>query len=207
MFDGHAQFVGASQNQSKVEREGLAAQQQSSRRMTKNPHIRILKGAENPRCHLFAALVKPGVNAGDDNLHLRQGLVLEVERAIGQNVYFDPREDAYATFHCAINGTDTLDVLERPPIIEPIGHGQVLRVIGNGDVAVPHSERGLRHFANGVVPVGGAGVHMQIAANGASVNQLRHAALRSTFNLAQVLAQFGGDTVHLQRRVNLLFAL
>ena len=53
----------------------------------------------HPRRHLFAALLEARMHAGDHHIHLRQHLVVQVERAVGQNVHLDARKDANAALH------------------------------------------------------------------------------------------------------------
>ncbi len=54
----------------------------------------VLEGAEDAGGGLFDGLVEAGVDAGDDDVHLGEGGVVEVERAVGEDVDFDAGEDA-----------------------------------------------------------------------------------------------------------------
>ncbi len=114
--------------------------------------------------HLFAALLEARVHAGDDDVHLRQHFVVQVESAVGQNVDLDAGEDADAAFHLLVHFANALDVFEGALLVEAVGHGQVLGVVGDGDVLVSAREAGLGHLADGVVAVGGGGVHVHVAA-------------------------------------------
>ena len=144
--------------------KGFAAQQQPAGGVAEDARIGILNGAQHARRHLFAALLEARVDAGDDHIHLRQHFVVEVERAVGQDVDLDAGEDADAAFHLLVHFADALDVLEGALFIEAVGHGQVLRVVGDGDVLVAVGERGFGHLADGVAAVGGGGVHVHVAA-------------------------------------------
>ena len=79
-------------------------------------------------------------------------------------------------FISSVDLADALHVGQRARIVEAVGHGQVLRVVGDRDVAQPARQRRLGHLADGVAAVGGLGVHVQIAANVGERNQLRQAA-------------------------------
>ena len=65
---------------------------------------------------------------------------------------------------CFVDFADAFDVLEGALFVEAVGHGQVFGVVGDGDVLVAVRERGVGHFADGVVAVGGGGVHVHVAA-------------------------------------------
>ncbi len=54
----------------------------------------VFEGAEDAGGHLFDGLVEEGVDAGDDDVHLGEGGVVEVEGAVGEDVDFDAGEDA-----------------------------------------------------------------------------------------------------------------
>ena len=52
--------------------------------------FRVLNGLDHAALgHLIAALLKPGMNAGDHHIHLRQHFVVQIERAVGQNIHLD----------------------------------------------------------------------------------------------------------------------
>ncbi len=163
VLDGDAQFGGASQDRTYVEGIGFASQELSAGGVAEDPRVGILDGTEHASGHLFATLVKARVDAGDDHVHLGEDFVVEVERAIGQNVDLDAGEDADAAFHLLVHFTDAADVFERALFIEAVGHGQVFGVVGDGDVLIAPGECGVGHFANGVVAIGGGGVHVHVA--------------------------------------------
>jgi hypothetical protein len=114
--------------------KGLAAQQQAAGGMAEDAHIGIFDGAQDAGGHLFAALLKAGVNAGDDDVHLGEDFVVQVERAVGEDVDLDAGEDADAAFHLPVDFANALDVFEGALLVEAVGHGQVLGVVGDGDV-------------------------------------------------------------------------
>ena len=70
--------------------------------------MRVFEGAEDAVGHLFDGLVEVGVDAGDDDVHLGEGGVVEVERAVGEDVDFDAGEDADTAFHLGVDFADAL---------------------------------------------------------------------------------------------------
>ena len=54
-------------------------------------------------------------------------------------------------------------MLDRTFVIQAIGEGQILRVVGDGHVFVAMSAGGLGHFYDGVAAVGFDGVHVHVA--------------------------------------------
>ena len=105
------------------------------------------------------------MDAGDDNVHLGEGAVVEIELAFGEDVYLDAGEDSDAPLKLGIDFADALDVGERAGVIEAVCHSEVLAVIGDGDVGQTAGDGGFGHLADGVAAVGGFGVHVEVAAN------------------------------------------
>src|ERR1700751_1386717 len=103
--------------------------------MAEDRGVRVLDRLEQTVGHLTAFLVELGVNAGDDKVHLREDLVGEVEVALAEDIDLNSGEDLDA-FHAIADFANTLDVYEGALVVEAIGEGQVLRVIGDGDVLV-----------------------------------------------------------------------
>ena len=134
--------------------------------MAENSHIRIFDRAQHARRHLLAALLEARVHAGDHHVHLREHFVVQVERAVGENVHLDAGEDANAALHRFVHFVESrCDLLERALFVEAVGHGQILRVVGDGDVFVAALQRRLGHLADRVAAVAGRGVHVHVAAN------------------------------------------
>ena len=121
--------------------------------MAEDPHVGILDGAQHAGGHLLAALVEAGMDTGDHDIHLRQHFVVKIEGAVGKNVDLDAGEDADAALHrgrlrgCARGARG-------PASRRGLGHGQILRVVGDGDVLQAARDGGLRHLADGVAAVG-----------------------------------------------------
>ena len=64
-----------------------------------------------------------------------------------------------------VGGANARDVLDRPLVVETVGEGQVLGVVGDGDVLVAALLGGFGHLLDGVAPVGFDGVHVHFAAH------------------------------------------
>ena len=64
------------------------------------PRIRMLGFlmARRKRRSSFVALLKTGVDAGNDDVDLGEHFVFEVERAVGEDVDFDSGKDADSAF-------------------------------------------------------------------------------------------------------------
>ncbi len=71
--------------------------------MAEDADVGVLDGAQDAGGHLLAGLLETGVDAGDDDVHLGEHFVVEVEGAVGEDVDFDAGEDADAAFHLAID--------------------------------------------------------------------------------------------------------
>ena len=66
---------------------------------------------------------------------------------------------------CLVDLADARDVFEGALLVEAVGHGQVFGVVGDGDVLIAARQGGVGHLADGVVAVGGGGVHVHVAAD------------------------------------------
>ena len=132
--------------------------------MAEDADVRVLDGAEDAGGHLVAALLEAAVDAGDDDVHLCEHFVVEIERAVGEDVDFNAGEDADAAFHLLVDFANALHMFEGALFVEAVGHGQVFGVVGDGDVLEPALDGGLSHLGDGVAAVGCRGVHVHVAA-------------------------------------------
>ena len=107
-------------------------------------------------------LIEDGVDAGDDDVHLREDVVGEIEVAFGEDVDFDSGEDRDAV-DFLVGFANALDVFDGALVVEAVGEGQVLGVVGDGHVLIAARFRGLGHFFDGVPAVGFDGVHVHVA--------------------------------------------
>jgi hypothetical protein len=138
VFDGDAEFGGAGEDLSMSIGVGLAAEDLAAGGMAEDADVRVFERAEDAGGHLFDGLVEVGVDAGDDDVHLGEGGVVEVERAVGEDVDLDAGKDADAAVlpsKLGVDFADALDVGQRARVVQAVGHGEVLGVVGDGDVA------------------------------------------------------------------------
>ena len=73
------------------------------------------------------------MDRGDDDVELGEAVVGEIHRAVGPDVALDPGEHGDA-LEPSVQLADAAGVFERAPLVEPVGHGERLAVIGDGDV-------------------------------------------------------------------------
>ena len=64
------------------------------------------------------------------------------------------------------------DVLERALIVKAVGHGQIFGMVGDGDVFVAAGEAASAISRMRVFSVGGVGVHVDVAANVALLDEV-----------------------------------
>src|ERR1700733_2715635 len=118
-------FGGGGQNCVHVESVAVAAQLDASGGMANDGSIRIRDGVQQALGHLRRFLIEDGVDAGDDDVHLRQYVVGEIESAVGEDVDFDAGEDGDA-FDLFSGFANALDVGDGARVVESVGEGQVL---------------------------------------------------------------------------------
>ena len=106
---------------------------------------------------------------------LRERVVLEVKLAFTEDVDLDAGEEVDAALHLVVDLAYAGGVRKRTAVIHAIGHGEVLAVIGDGDVASAPCNRGFGHLADGAGAVGLGGVHVDIAVKVRERNELRQA--------------------------------
>src|SRR5580704_16147120 len=78
VLHGHAQFGAAAKDGASVELVRFAAQKLSAGGMAEDAGIGILDGPQEAGGHFVARLLEAGVNAGDDDVHLGENLVVKV---------------------------------------------------------------------------------------------------------------------------------
>ena len=64
---------------------------------------------------------------------------------------------------CLFGGVDACDVLDGALVVEAVGEGQILGVVGDGHVFIAARFCGLGHFFDRVLAVGFDGVHVNVA--------------------------------------------
>src|ERR1700689_5454826 len=174
--------------------------------MSDDRRVRILDGFQQPLGHLGRVLIENGMHAGDDEIHLGQHVVGEIEIAVGEYVDFDAGEngdavDLFAGLAYARN------MRNGALVVEAVGEGQVLGLVGYGHVFVAACLGGLGHFFDGVAAVGFHGVHVDVALNIFLRNQLGQRVFFGRVDLAEIFANLGRDVVEIQFGVDFFFGL
>ena len=184
--------------------------------MAEDADVGVFQGAEDAGGGLFDGLVEVGVDAGDDDVHLGEGGVVEIEGAVGEDVDLDAGEDADFSgvlfAELIVDLADALDVFEGAEVVEAAGHGEGFGVIGDGDVAEAAGHGGFGHLTDGVAAVGGVGVHVEIAVDVGADDEVGEGVVRRAakaggggFDLAGVFAELGRDVVEVKGLVDFGF--
>ena len=145
------------------------------------------------------------MHAGDDQIHLLQDRVREVKRAVAENVHFDSGKNLDA-IDLLVGGADMLDMLHRPLVIQSVGEGQVLGVVGNGYVFVTMLDGSLSHFLDGFPAVGFDGMHVDITLQISLRNKSGQGVFFRCVDFALVFPQLRWNVVELEFGVDILFS-
>ena len=140
--------------------------------MAEDIDVRIGERLQDPVCHLCAVLVESGMHRGDDDVERGQAVVGQIERSVGSDIAFDPREEPNAN-PLGVEGTDARGVGERPSLVEPIGHRQRLTVVRDGDVLETRVACRGCHRPQPVLAVAFGRVRVQIAAQVCPIDEMR----------------------------------
>ena len=103
-----------------------------------------------------------------------------------------------------VERADRLHLATELGLVGAARHRQVAGVIGDRDVLAARGACGARHRLDRVGAVGPVGLGLEIAAQGAVLDQPRQAARAGGLDLALVLAQLGRDVRQVEARVDLL---
>ena len=144
------------------------------------------------------------MHAGDDQIHLSEHIVGEIEIAVGQNIDFDTGEDRDAV-DLLVGFADALDVNHGALVVKTVGEGQVLGVIRNGHVLVAARLGSCCHFFDRVLAVGFDGVHVHVALQIVFRDEGRESVVFGGVYLAEILTQFGRNVIELQLGVDFFF--
>ena len=159
--------------------------------------------AHQPIGHLGGFQIHVAVDAADDDVEFGQRVFGEIHRAVAPDVAFEAGEDAEREA-AAIELAHLLGEGDGALFIQAVGHGEGLRMIGDGDVFVAQRAGGLGHFFERGAAVGFGGVHVEIAADVGELDQLGQAAFERGFDLAAVFAQLRRNPVRGRARRTLL---
>ena len=98
-------------------------------------------------------------------------------------------------------------MLQRSLVIQSVGEGQILGVVGDGHVFVAALDGSLSHFLDGFAAVGFDGVHMDITPQISLRDKSRQSVLFRRVDLALILPQLRWNVVELEFGVDILFSL
>ena len=104
-----------------VDRIGIAAPQQPSRRVGEDAHVRMAQGPEDPFGHRLFSHVELGVHRDHHDVERAERLLVQVETAVGQDIHLGALEDGDA----AVPAPDLLDdayLAAEPCPVHPPGH-------------------------------------------------------------------------------------
>ncbi len=201
-FHGHLLSRGSFQHGLDIEGISIAAEQHASGGVADQRSIWIFHRLEQAVSHLGRALVEMGVHAGDDDVHLLEHGVGEVEGAVGQDVHFDAGKNCDLAQH-VVHGANALDVFDGALVVEAVGKCQVLRVVGDGHVLVAILLGGRGHFFDGVAAVSFDGVHVDVALQVGLGDQIGQGMGLGGVDFTEIFAQLGRNVIELEPGVNL----
>ena len=137
-------FGGGFDDGGHVDRVAFAFQQQPARRMRQHRDPRMRQRLADALGHASAGMLKPLMHGGDDVIEQRQRLVVEIERAVGQDVALGAEEDA-ETFlrELRVELLDFLGLLADALLVEAVGLPLRFAVVGDAEVLQAEVHRGL----------------------------------------------------------------
>ncbi len=210
-----------------VDLVGVALEDLAAGGVAENIDVRVFAGAQDAGGDLLGGLVEAGVDAGDDDVELGEGVVFEVHLAVEEDVAFDAGEEAEgdrgfagegvsggelalvaiplraaAAFELLVElGGDLADfggVEQGAAVVHAAGHGEELGVVGDRDVFEAAEDGGFGHGADGVGAVGLEGVHVDVAAEVGADDQVRERVGGGGFDFSGIFAEFGRDVVEVE---------
>lgn len=189
-----------------VERVGRPAQQQPPRRVAQHVDVRVGDRLQQARGHLVAILIEGRVDRRDHHIEGGQAVVSEIERPVRADVAFDAREETDAV-DLAVERADARRVLERPPFVEPVRHGERLAVIGDRHVVEARGAGAGGHLADAVLAVAFGRVQVQVAMQATALDESRQAVFERRLDFSARFAELGRHPVEAERAIDVLFPL
>ena len=110
--------------------------------------------------------------AADHQIQLAQHRIRQVELAVLEDVDLDALQHGDALRGRALSRSISAICRRSRRGVESMRHGEMARMLGDGDVVEPDGVRRLRHLRDAVMAVGGRGVGMEIAAEVGELHQL-----------------------------------
>ena len=140
------------------------------------------------------------MDRGDDVIELGQDFVVEIERAVAENVALDAGEEP-EVFEFAIELSDRRDLRAQPRGIESARLDRAAAVIGDAEILQAELLRRRGHFLERIVAVARGGVAMESAAQIFRFDQARQRSRGGGLELAAVLAQLRRDVIEIERAI------
>ena len=116
-----------------VEAQRLASQEHAARRVPDDVDPRARDGRQQAIGHRGRFQPEAGMHGGDDEVELGEAVVRQVESAVAPDVALDARQQADAV-EPRVERADPGGVLQRPALVEAVGHRQRLAVVGDRQV-------------------------------------------------------------------------
>ena len=145
------------------------------------------------------------MDAHQNDIELLQDFIRVIEAAITQDIHLRACPDSYALDFLP-RRFDALDVLHGALLIQAIGDGYGLRMVGDEDVFIAELLGGLRHLLDAGLAIRGSGVHLQVTLDVPQFYQPGELTLLRRFDLAQVFAQLRGDPRQVELGVDFFLA-
>src|SRR5205814_2057938 len=99
-FDPRSCFGASIDHSAMIDFVRFALEQQAAGRVTQDMDVAVLRGANEAFGHFRFALGEALMNAGDDDIELREKLVIEIEFAFGQDVHFAASQEPEINAFC-----------------------------------------------------------------------------------------------------------
>ena len=146
------------------------------------------------------------MHRGDHDVELRQAVVGQVHRAVGADVALDAGQQRDAV-QFVVQRAHGRRMGECATLVEAVGHGQRLAVVGDGQIGQAGLARRQRHRANRVLAVGRGRVAVEVAAQVVAFHQQRQPPVARGLEFAALLAQFGRNPRQAERFVDAGFGV
>ena len=190
-----APVAGLADDAGHVDVVGLALGDQPPGGVGEDGEVGVVHGLEDAPGLVGAAEVELAVHPGDHQVELAQDLIRQVQAAVREDVHLDALEDPEGhpfagralAGQALVQAVDGRHLLQEPPAVQPMGHGQALGVVGDGQVVAPPLAGGGHHLQQAGMAVGGVGMAVQVAAQVGQGHQLWQQAPARGLDLPAVL--------------------
>ena len=189
-----------------IDLERFATRDHSPGRMAQDRNVWVVQRVEHAAGDTIARLSLAIMHAGDDPIGFGQQIVGQIEPTLFEDVDLDALQHGNAA-QPLVDLVDFGVLLSQLRLVEPAGHGDAFRVIGNGDVFQPTLLGGFGHGLDSGPTVGPGAVHVQIAADVGRFDQPGQLSGVGPVELAACFPQFRRDPRQLQRGVDVFLRM